>query len=67
MVYEYTGTLPNDDYKTLAQLAVFVCGQGNYTSMKVENTYYSLSSNGIIGETSQDDSQIKDAPNQTSV
>jgi len=56
MVYEYTGTLPNDDYKTLAQLAVFVCGQGNYTSMKVENTYYSLSSNGIIGETSQDDS-----------
>jgi len=58
MVYEYSGTLPNDDYETLAQLAVFVCGQGNYTSMKVNNTYYGLSSNGIISETSQEISEV---------
>ena len=57
MIYEYSSTLPNDDYETLAQLAVFVCGQGSYTSMKVENTYYSLSSEGITGEITQEEAE----------
>lgn len=57
MIYEYSKSLPNAEFETLAELAVHVIEQGNYTSMKVGSAYYALSQFGITGEITQDEAE----------